>query len=302
VLRFRTPLSLEFPASEIQSLDLKPASTRSEGDKASGPLIELCVAFMGLVGPSGVLPRHYTELLIEQHVLKRDRSAHDFLDLFSHRLIALFYRAWKKYRFHLHYEQAPRADYPPYLLEIAGLGPPGLRNRLRSATLGVGDQSLAFFAGLANQRPCSVAALAQILSDYFGVACKIIQFRGRWIELPDSEQTAPGRHNHRLGEPLSLGARVWDTQSRLKLEIGPLTRELFDQFIPGRAAFEALKHLLRFLTGLAFDYDVQLTLRKEAVHGARLHESAAPRLGWDGWLTTKAIERERADAIYTIVF
>ncbi len=46
---------------------------------------------------AGVLPHHYTELVIRRLQL-RDTSLRDFLDVFHHRALSFFYRAWKKYR------------------------------------------------------------------------------------------------------------------------------------------------------------------------------------------------------------
>src|SRR5207244_6114260 len=98
------------------------------------------VPFMGLTGPNGVLPRHYTELLMrardakgpERHVVR------DWFDLFNHRLISLFYRAWTKYRFWTAYERGEYAQPEPDLFTLSlysliGLGSQSLRNRLRVA-------------------------------------------------------------------------------------------------------------------------------------------------------------------------
>ena len=62
-LRFTTPASLSFPPSELHSITRTDASTR------------VCVNFLGLTGPSGVMPRNYTELLIARQQVQRDRSA-----------------------------------------------------------------------------------------------------------------------------------------------------------------------------------------------------------------------------------
>ena len=58
---------------------------------------------MGLAGTGGILPSHYTQLLIDR-VREKDFGLRDFLDLFNHRLIAQFYRAWEKCHFYVGYE------------------------------------------------------------------------------------------------------------------------------------------------------------------------------------------------------
>ena len=89
-LRFGTTLGLFFPPNEIASIDRPPWAG------ADGPQL-MRVNFMGLAGPSGVLPRHYTEWLMALRQA-RDPAARDFLDLFNHRLIELFWRAWARHR------------------------------------------------------------------------------------------------------------------------------------------------------------------------------------------------------------
>src|SRR4029077_1035792 len=103
------------------------------------PVPLMTVAFMGLTGPSGMLPRHYTELLIrlEKEEKGPERCAlRDWFDLFNHRIISLFYRAWEKYRFYIPYERKEYSLGEPdaftrALLSLIGLGTPRLRDRLR---------------------------------------------------------------------------------------------------------------------------------------------------------------------------
>src|ERR1043165_7020806 len=57
VVRFRSHVSLGFPPSEIHDLTEHP-------DGQGTPT--MTVAFMGLTGTAGVLPRHYTEHLLER--------------------------------------------------------------------------------------------------------------------------------------------------------------------------------------------------------------------------------------------
>src|SRR5579872_2593183 len=98
-VRFRAHLSLSFPPSPIYEI-IRP----TEADRP--PL--MTVTFFGLTGPAGILPRHYTEMLIRLDRETRGPERYTlraWLDQFNHRLISLFYRAWEKYRFYIPYER-----------------------------------------------------------------------------------------------------------------------------------------------------------------------------------------------------
>src|SRR5438067_3366749 len=96
-LRFKAHLSMAFPASAVHAVE-PPADAR--------PVPAVTVSFLGMTGPCGALPLHYTHLLMRLAREGRgsERTAlRDWLDLFNHRAVSLFFRAWEKYRFPVPY-------------------------------------------------------------------------------------------------------------------------------------------------------------------------------------------------------
>ena len=290
VVRFRSRLSLSFPPSEIHEM--------SRGNNESEPA-QMTVAFMGLTGPSGVLPRHYTEMLIER-VRQKDLALRDFLDLFNHRFISLFYRAWEKYRFPIGYERAvSKGGYDPfslYLFDLIGMGTKGLRGKLE-----VDEEALLFYAGLFAQQPRSASALESTLKDYLGAPTKIAQFTGEWLQLSEESlsRLESGEGNNVLGQGAVAGSRVWDHQARFRIRIGPLTFEEFSQFLPSGSAFRSLVQLTRLFIGLELDFDIQLVLKAAGIPNCRLggQEKWTPQLGWSSWLKSRDFTHDGDDAL-----
>ena len=295
VVRFRTRISLMFPPSEIHDLR-RGAEAEDEGPGAP-PQME--VAFMGLTGPLGVLPPAYTELLIER-LRAKDRTLSEFLDLFNHRLISFFYRAWEKYRFPVAYERgAGRSgdQFTSGLFALIGMGTRGLRGRL-----GIGDESLLAYGGLIAQQPHSAISLAAVIGDYFGVPARVEQFFGQWLKLDDESRSRLGRDNSQLGFSTVIGSRVWDTQSKFRLKLGPLTYQEFFAFLPVGSAFRPVQELTRLLAGLEFDFDLQLKLKAAEVPGTELTTQAArqPMLGWNSWLKTRPFAADDEQVVLAV--
>ncbi len=292
VVRFRTHLSLSFPPSEIHEVVPPPDQNQPA---------HMSVAFMGLTGPLGVLPRHYTELLLTR-VRQKDTALRDFLDMFNHRLISFFYRAWEKYHFTVAFERAVSRQegvdrFSQNLFDLIGMGTQGLRGRLE-----VEDETLLFYAGLLTQHPRSASALEGLLTDYFRVPVDVTQFIGQWLPLSEHNRThlGPRQANNALGANAVAGSRVWDQQAKFTLRLGPLAYAEFCQFLPSGEAFRQLVGMARFYAGQEFDFDVQLILRAAEVSGCRLGAVGqfAPRLGWSTWLKTGAFARDAEDAVF----
>lgn len=278
-LRFTTPASLAFPPSELHSIETGDINTR------------LCVNFMGLTGPSGVLPRTYTELLIARKT-HRDRSAQEFLDLFNHRLVSLFWLAWAKHRPEIGRQFGFQNSVLRYLEYVVGLGTPALQARLHpnrrvaTKTRELPGAALVYFSGLVAQRPHGERAIAQVVSAVVGAPVQAAGCLGTWQTISKDARTRLGREAHRLGHGCVLGTRYWDRQTTLRLTIGPLDRSRFNTLLPRGPRLGDVIELTRFLTGLAIDLRVRLSLRADQVPPLRLgaRDQDRPQLGWNTWL------------------
>jgi type VI secretion system protein ImpH len=320
-VRFRARISLSFPPSSIYELR-KPTS--------SLPVPVMVQSFMGLTGPSGVLPRHYTEMLykIERDVRTPEKHAlRDWFDLFNHRLVSLFYMAWEKYRFYVPFERGEFDGLEPdpftnCLYSLIGLGAKPLRGRLRviardrvdeygetqeRVLARIEDLVLLHFSGALGHRPRCAAALEAMLQDYFQVPVRIDQFQGQWLQLEPSSRTyfEGDRGNNQLGVTTVAGDRVWDRQSKFRLRLGPMTYGQFVEFLPDREAVAARKtfflmvELIRLYAEPTLDFDVQLVLKAEEVPDCQLTGDGTfgARLGWNTWLLTRPPTMDADDVV-----
>src|SRR5687768_16670247 len=289
VVRFRSRVAVDFPASEIHEI-------REAADpKTDETRLEMLVNFMGMVGVSGVLPQPYTDLVLDR-VRHRDTAMWSFLDIFTHRFVSMFYRAWRKYRFPIGYERG-NDDFTGYLFDLCGLGTKALRGRMS-----LPDESLLPYVGLIAQRPHSNNALENILSDYFGAKARTQQFFGQWLQLDTQDYTRLGERNNILGESAIAGTRVWEQQSKFRVRFGPLDFKQFQAFLPNGSAHPPMRSIIRFMAGLEVDFDVRLKLKARQVPSTILTTRAQrrPMLGWTTFLKTKPFKADDEQLILQV--
>jgi type VI secretion system protein ImpH len=292
-VRFCADNSLAFPASAIASID----------EENGGPP-RMTVTFLGLTGPEGVLPAAYTEIAIDRRCFG-DTSFAEFLDIFNHRLIGFFYRAWEKHHFQVEYEQSLRngskADaFTSYLFDLVGMGTLGLQHRLPFS-----DKALLRYAGLLSQRPHSAEVLRALLHDYFELPVEVEQFLGKWHALEPDELCclSSNEPNSQLGGGAVAGDAVWSRQALIRIVFGPLSSEQFRTFLPDGKRFTEAAALVRWFLGGALEFEIQPTLRGEEVPPCQLGDDArsGTRLGWSAWLRTEPFAAAASDAIFSEV-
>lgn len=273
-VRFSVPPRLSFPPGEIAALSMPE----------SGPA-RMSVNFMGLTGPLGVLPYHYTSLAAER-ARARDGAYSAFLDLFHHRMISLFYRAWAKHRFTLGVEKGEDRLHE-HVLDLVGAGLQKAREHLP-----ISPDALIHYAGLLVLQTRSAAALEQLIEEYFGVPAEIEQFVGDWYPLPVDDQCALGEEIDiatQLGAGAVVGDEVWDQQTRARIRLGPLKRAKLEEFLPTGSAYRSLRALTRFFSHDQYEFELQLVLAREDVPGFVLggDEGRPQPLGWSTWIRTR---------------
>lgn len=319
-LRFGSPLSLAFQASDIANMaprQRKAPRAQDEGTSEAvitpppdssakevpDEALEMTVGFMGLTGPSGALPVAYTELFIDQRNHYRDDTGHQFLNLFTHRAVSLFYRAWCKHRFYLPFEAGNADGFSRNLLDLVGVGLHHLQQRLQANGGGVPDRFLIHYAGLLARKPVSAVNIAALVRGYFTVEAKLESFVGQWMSLPIREQSALDDRPCRLGHNAFVGERLWDRQTKVQLRLGPLDREQFAQFMPGQPGLAALRELIQFCVGFTLDCDVALILKRQSVPSPVLIDTPTmpPRLGYNLWLNSRPAPQDVDDVRFSLL-
>jgi len=308
--RFRTPPGLAYPPADVTAVQApSPPDDRSGGTAAHlSPPPAITTTVMGLSGPSGVLPRFYSEA-VTATLRDRSRALHHFLDVLGHAMVAMFARAGVKYRLHRAAETALLASPPQpdhvsqVLLGLTGYGTPHLVPRLAA-----GAEPLLHYSGLLAMRPRSADRLAALVSDWLGRDVEVRQFAGTWLSLPPPQRTSlPQARSrgtwNRLGVDAAIGVRAWDVQARVVLRVGPLDRRAFEALLPDRPGLRRLVSLVRAYLGFEIGFAINPVLAAEQVPPLYLRADAdpPPRLGWNTWIPEPKppIRRQHAaDAVF----
>jgi len=270
-----------------------PLASLEWGRDGAPPRLQ--VRLFGLLGPNGPMPIHITEYA--RHRLRQagDPTLSRFLDLFHHRFIALFYRAWAQAQPHVNRDRPDHDRFHVYIGSFIGAAPESLRHRDT-----VPDLARLHHAGTLVRHVRNAEGLSSIIRQFFRVPAAIEEFVGHWLRLAPAERSYLRRDGTALGSGAVLGARVWDHQSKFRIHLGPLTLAQYEAFLPATAANRTGGTLLRKLTDwvrfyLCFelDWDVRLVLKRDEV--PRLTLGIAGQLGWTTWLGTRKAATDAAD-------
>lgn len=290
-VHFRSRVGLEFPPSDIHKVG------HAKGKNRGAPT-EMVVSFLSLAGALGPLPLSDTERIIEQG-RKKDFAFRDFLDIFHHRLISLFYRVRKAHHVALANESPENTPVARYLYSFFGLGLPSLRGRTA-----VPDRRFLHYAGILSQQPRSAVGLERLLSDHFPLPVdprhrgqhrplpvEVSQFTGKWQNIEPDQWTliGPDGRNQRIGMGVVLGTRVWDQGASFEVRLGPMPMRQFLDFLPTGTAFRPLVELTRFYAGPEFEFTYRLVLEKAYIPELKVGEA---RLGWTSWIREKPFSRD----------
>jgi type VI secretion system protein ImpH len=270
---------------QATELSFAPSSLASAAhDPRSGkPRIQ--VRFFGLFGPNGPLPLHLTAYARDRQLQRGDETLARFSDLFHHRLLLLFYRAWAQAQPTVSLDRPEDDRFADYVGALIGTGGRDWHRRDAApahARLGL--------AGLLSRQVRTADGLAHLLSAFLGRGVRVESFVGRWMALAVAERTrlVPPKRGRRgssaaaLGAGAVLGASVFDRQHHCRIHVGPLDLKGYESLLPGGRALPALTALVRSYLGDEFGWDLRLALDRTQTPPCRPGREG--RLGWTSWL------------------
>lgn len=272
-------------------LDFAPAALMSfKADGHKPP--RLGARFFGLFGPMGPLPLHLTEYARDRLRNHADPTFARFADVFHHRALLLFYRAWAQSQPAVQADRPSDDQFAKWVSALFGQAPATLRH-----ADAVPDAAKRFAAGHLARPTRNPESIAKVLRQYFDVPIRIEPYVGHWLALRAEDRSRLGRPGARRSAPLGVsvvaGAKVWDRQYKIRLHIGPLTLAQYQQFLPGQPALIELRDWMRQLVGFDLLWDVQLVLQGSEV--PPLNAGGKTALGRSTWLGRKTPHPDRGE-------
>lgn len=278
-------------------------STIDQAEEVDGKW-EIQQRFFGLLGPSGPLPLHLTEIIRNRARHANDDALQSFLDLFHHRMGILFYRAWSSARPAVQHDRPQEDRFATYVGALIGVGQ------------GQGDawsnHSKVFFAGHLGAMHRHEEGLASILQSSLGVPVSIESFALQWLQLKSDECSRLGSLGHSklasrspttqpmnaLGQSAVLGQRVPDRQSCIEIVLGPVDFAFFQRLMPEASLRPFLRAVTKHHAGPEIDVRIKVLLRHDQVPQPCLGRMGA--LGRNAWIQSRPGDRDRDDFQFSL--
>jgi type VI secretion system protein ImpH len=271
------------------SLAFSP-STLAAFHPREGKPPRLDVAFLGLFGPNGPLPTHLSEYVHERVHNANDPTFARFADMFHHRLLSLFYRAWALTQPTVDFDRPETSEYVGYVGSLLGIGRPALRGRDAFP-----DPAKLHFGGRLASQTRNAEGLVAILAGFLRLPVTIDEFVGEWIGIPADSVCRLGksRQTGSLGTNTVAGERMWSAQHKFRLRIGPMAFKDYQRLLPTGASLPRLVAAVRNYLGDEFAWDLNLVLLQGEVPSLRLGSPLG--LGWSTWLGRGPFLQDAAD-------
>lgn len=245
---------------------------------------------IGLLGPNGPLPLHLTEYARSRARNQDDPTFAAFLDVFHHRMLSLFYRAWANAQPAVSFDRPYEDRFAAYVAALAGLAEPTLHHRDAMP-----DLAKRHYVGNLMLQTKPAGALRALVQDFLRVPTRIDEFVGQWLELPERSHWRLGEtpETGSLGRTTTVGGRIWECQRKFRIELGPLDIDDYKRMLPEGRSLDRLSDIVRNFCGHEWMWDLRLVLKREDVPPLVL--GGKGRLGWTTWLMGRSFAHDPGD-------
>lgn len=262
-MRFRHSPDLIFAAGDVAGIRV---------DEAGRP--ELTATFLGLYGAASPLAIHFSEDVIRAEA-EDQPTLRAFYDLFHHRLLSLYYRAWKKYRLHAGFGQHTEDRATKRLLCMVGVDGHG-----GSTTSGLSRLEVLELAPLLAMRVRSPRVLSLALSRLLpGFRVRIEQFVERRAPIDREDRMRLGVSCTTLSQNATLGSHVRDRSARFRVILGPVDYATCESLMPGGARYPTLRKVIEHFSRGTLECEVDIELAEHESPGYALSSARGSTLG-----------------------
>lgn len=265
-IRLRPSTSLGFPCAETVEV--------AEHLDASGGTQTLVTAnITGLYGVGSPLPRSYAhQLLLQDADLPQQR---DFLDLLHHRLLSLWYRAWRQHRYEQTFRDEGSDALSRSLLDLLGVSP-----ATTAQELGTEPVRLLRYLGILVGHTRPAAGLETLLSEELNLPVRVESAPLRWVSLPKEQwprllASTPAA----LGRNAVVGSRHLDRMGSLRLHIGPVDYKTLLELWPRAQLHLRLVALARFYLRQPLELELHVQVPACEIQRMRLGGAQPGALG-----------------------
>ncbi|MDI3360041.1 type VI secretion system baseplate subunit TssG [Lelliottia sp. V89_10] len=260
-VRFRPHPGMGFPASEIKAVE-------AADHPHLPPTVR--ITFMGLYGVESPLPTHYIDDITQRR--EGYQATADFLDIFNHRLVAQYYRIWRKYSYPATFAEGGKDKTSQYLLGLAGLGIDGCTDTI--ATPASRFLALLPVMLLPGRTAEGMASLVRLLAP--DTQAKIWHHDRRRIPLKKPLAMSVRHPTTLKGRPV-MGAYATDVNSQVLMQLSTTNRDEVQGWLPGGDLHTDLMALLHVYLGSRLDVRLQLQVDRRLLPDATMQSQ--PRAG-----------------------
>jgi type VI secretion system protein ImpH len=281
-IKFKQRPNFSFRQNQIESLKY---------DK-SKECLNIIVNFFGLLGVNSPMPYFFTEYALDL-VKEKNYSLLDFLDIFHHRTIILFYKAWKVNQQIVSFELNNDNSYCKYLSSMIGQNY-GQTNDYSDLPI----NAKLYYCGHLMNMTKSAESLRGILLSFFKIPVNIKEFVTQWIEIPkESKMIINNKNEIQLGKNSFVGEKVFSKTAKYKVVMGPMKLDKYKELLPNSKWHKYLIAWIKLCSPSELNCDVQLLLMKNQVP---LMKSGA-RLGYSSWVHSKCKKNEYENFEFSVL-
>jgi type VI secretion system protein ImpH len=271
-VRLRPDPSLIFSSGDISELEQVKYPDGVERVRVTN-------GFMGLYGSVSPMPPYYVEKIALDEYQGGPQPVREFLDVFHHRLLALTYRAWTKYRFAVMYRKKGTDPFTRRMFCAVGI------DGIRDADTALDRFLHLRYAAILASKSRSVRGLQVVLDDMFGhMGVQIEQFVGQWTLIEKPLRNKLGVVNHQLGESMTIGRYVYAGTGRFNVVLGPLSYDDYLSFLPGGKNRPLLRAVVGTFTRGQQDVVLELHVKTDDAPRLQLGNPRSSTLKRTAWL------------------